>query len=54
MNGTQASDWAVVFTDDGAIYMGWIKEFTYYPDADDNDFLLSRARRLNEDGSLAL
>ena len=54
VNVTQASDWAVVFTDDGAIYMGWIKEFTYYPDADDNDFLLSRARRLNEDGSLAL
>ncbi len=52
VNGTQASDWAVVFTDDGAIYMGWIKEFTYYPDADDNDFLLSRAKRLNEDGSL--
>jgi hypothetical protein len=52
VNGTETADWAVVFTDDGFIYMGWIKEFTYYPDADDNDFLLSRAKRLNEDGSL--
>jgi hypothetical protein len=52
VNGAQATDWAVIFTDDGAIYMGWIKEFTYDPDADNNDFLLSRAKRLNEDGSL--
>jgi hypothetical protein len=52
VNGTRSSDWAVVFTDDGATYMGWIKEFTYYPDADDNDFLLSQAKRLKEDGSL--
>jgi hypothetical protein len=51
VNGPRATDWAVVFADDGAIYMGWIKEFTYIPDADDNDFLLSRAKRLNEDGS---
>jgi hypothetical protein len=32
--------------------MGWIKEFTYAPDAQDKDFLLSRARRLNADGSV--
>lgn len=51
VNQNQATDWAVVFTDDGAIYMGWIKELTYDPDADDNDFLLSRAKRMNEDGS---
>jgi hypothetical protein len=52
VNRTRSTDWAVVFADDGAIYMGWIKEFTYNPDADDNDFLLSQAKRLNEDGSL--
>ncbi len=52
VNRSQATDWAVVFTDDGAIYVGWIKEFTYDPDADDNDFLLSLAKRMNEDGSL--
>jgi hypothetical protein len=52
VNRAQSDDWAVVFADDGAIYMGWIKEFTYAPDAQDNDFLLSRARRLNADGSV--
>lgn len=49
VNRAQATDWAVVFTDDGAIYMGWIEEFTYDPDAEDNDFLLSEAERLNDD-----
>lgn len=48
VNKTQATDWAVIFADDGAIYMGWIKEFTYDPDADDNDFLLSKAKRVDE------
>jgi hypothetical protein len=43
VNQSQVTDWAVVYTDDGAVYMGWIKEFTYDPDADDNDFLLSKA-----------
>lgn len=49
LNQSQATDWAVVFTDDGAIYMGWIEEFTYDPDAEDNDFLLAQAERLNDD-----
>jgi hypothetical protein len=52
VNRSQSTDWAVVFAEDGVIYMGWIKEFTYDPDADDNDFLLSRAKRLNADGSV--
>ena len=52
VNQSQSTDWAVIFADDGAIYLGWIKEFTYDPDADNNEFLLSRAKRLNEDGSL--
>jgi hypothetical protein len=52
VNRAKSTDWAVVFADDGAIYIGWIKEFTYVPDADDNDFLLSRAKRLNADGSV--
>lgn len=49
LNESRDADWAVVFTDDGAIYMGWIEEFTYDPDAEDNDFLLSEAERLNDD-----
>ena len=48
VNQSQVTDWAVVYTDDGAVYMGWIKEFTYDPDADDNDFLLSKARCVDE------
>jgi hypothetical protein len=52
INRSQSTDWAVVFAEDGVIYMGWIKEFTYDPDADDNDFLLSQAKRLNADGSI--
>ncbi len=49
VNQAHSTDWAVIFTDDGAIYMGWIEEFTYDPDAEDNDFLLSAAERLNDD-----
>jgi hypothetical protein len=48
VNQNQATDWAVVYTVDGAVYMGWIKEFTYDPDADDNDFLLSKAKCVDE------
>jgi len=52
VNQPQNTDWAVVYTDDGAIYMGWIKEFTYDPDSTDNDFLLSMAKRINDDLTL--
>jgi hypothetical protein len=48
VNQNRATDWAVVYTADGAVYMGWIKEFTYDPDADDNDFLLSKAKCMDE------
>lgn len=48
VNQVQSTDWAVVYCTDGAIYMGWIKEFTYDPDAEENDFLLSRAKRIDE------
>lgn len=48
VNQSQVTDWAVVYAADGAVYMGWIKEFTYDPDADDNDFLLSKAKRVDE------
>lgn len=49
VNQSRVTDWAVVYCADGSIYMGWIKEFTYDPDADDNDFLLSKANCVNED-----
>ncbi len=40
-------DWAVVFLSDGAIYCGWIKEYSFEPDAENHDFLLTKAKRVN-------
>ena len=44
----QSTEYAVVYLDDGAIYLGWIKEYTYVPDAESNDFLLAGAKRVDE------
>jgi Family of unknown function (DUF6338) len=41
-------DWAVVFLDDNSIYLGNIKEYTFDPSSKDQDFLLSKARRVDE------
>ena len=41
-------DWAVVFLRDGSIYMGKIDYFTFDPNADNQDFRLTDARRVNE------
>jgi hypothetical protein len=43
-----SSEYAVVYLDDGAIYLGWIKEYTFVPDAESNDFLLAGAKRVDE------
>jgi hypothetical protein len=43
-----SNDYAVVYVDDGSIYFGWIKDFTFDPDAQDNDFLLADAKRVDE------
>jgi hypothetical protein len=43
-----SNDYAVVYVDDGSIYFGWIKDFTFDPDAEDNDFLLADAKRVDE------
>jgi hypothetical protein len=48
LNQPWNTDWAVVFLDDGAIYRGWILEYTYDPDREDQDFLLSDATRVDE------
>ena len=39
----------MVFLNDGSIYRGYIKSYTFDPDATDQDFLLSEAVRVNED-----
>jgi hypothetical protein len=43
-----SSEYAVVYLDDGAIYLGWIKEYSFVPDAESNDFLLAGAKRVDE------
>jgi hypothetical protein len=43
------SQWAVVYLDDGAIYVGWISNYTFNPNHTDQDFLLSDAKRVDDD-----
>lgn len=49
VNKDSNQDWAVVFLNDGAIYIGQIKHWTFDPNAEHQDFLLSKAQRVNED-----
>lgn len=43
-----SNDWAVVFLKDGTIYLGSITNARIDPNTEDQDFLLSNARRINE------
>ncbi len=49
INQVGNQDWAVVFMKDSAIYRGYIKSYTYDPDAADQDFLLSDAYLVRRD-----
>ena len=49
INSPANDDWAVVYLNDGSIYLGWISEYQADPDLVDQDFILSRAQRVNED-----
>lgn len=48
INAYSNIDWAVVFLDDGSIYLGWIKDYTYDPNSENQDFLLSHASCVDE------
>lgn len=48
INKKSNEDWAVVFVDDGSTYLGWISDYTYNPDDDNHDFVLSDAKRVDE------
>ncbi len=52
INDSPNPEWAVVFLNDDAIYIGQIKEWTFIPDNQDQDFLLGKARRADEDLSV--
>jgi len=48
VNLPETKDWAVVFLNDRSIYTGWIKEYSFDPDNAYHDFLLARAKRVDE------
>lgn len=49
INQPNNEDWAVVYLDDGTIYLGWITTYTFNPDIDNQDFLLKNAKRVDDD-----
>lgn len=49
VNSPDNKDWAVIFLDDGSIYSGWISDYRFDPDSSDQDFLLSKAKRVDDD-----
>ena len=48
VNRPNVGDWAVVYLNDGAIYLGWITRYRFDPDSQDQDFLLANAKRVND------
>lgn len=48
VNDRDVEDWAVVTLVDGTKYLGWISNYRFDPDESDQDFLLSRARRVDD------
>jgi hypothetical protein len=52
INNTSNEDWAIVYLNDGSIYMGWITTFNNNPNNIDQDFLLKNAKRVNENLSI--
>lgn len=48
INHPSNMDWSVVFLNDGAIYLGWIKYYKFDPNRIEHDFLLTKAKRVDE------
>lgn len=48
INQDDHNNWAVVHLNDGAIYLGDIREYTYNPNKDNQEFLLSKAKKVDE------
>jgi hypothetical protein len=49
INQASNKDYAIVFLDDGVVYIGWISSYTYNPNSVDQDFLLANAKRVDGD-----
>jgi len=48
INQVNNLNWAVIFLNDGAIYLGWIKKYRFDPNLENQDFLLTNAKRVDE------
>jgi len=48
VNAAQNEDWALVSLNDGSSYLGWISKFQADPNSVDQDFLLTYAKRVDE------
>ncbi|MHA1568670.1 MAG: DUF6338 family protein [Alphaproteobacteria bacterium] len=48
VNKQEQGSFAAVFLNDGSIYLGWIGQFTYDPNASEQDFLLQDAKKIDE------
>ena len=49
VNSEEPTEWAVVKLKDGSRYMGYISNWTFDPDATEHEFILSEARRVDDD-----
>lgn len=52
VNQPSNRDWAVVYLENDAVYIGGITKYSTVPDAEDQDFLLTDASRVEEDLSV--
>ncbi len=48
INQKNNDNWAVVFLNDGSIYMGYIGEYKFDPNSENQDFLLKDAKRIDD------
>lgn len=49
INESHNEDWSVVHLNDGTIYLGWITLFSFNPEYENQDFLLSHAKLVDKD-----
>lgn len=48
INNKKNQYWALVFLENDIIYLGWIKYYTFFPDSNEHEFLLTKAKRVDE------
>jgi hypothetical protein len=48
VNLREPGEWVVVFLDDGTSYLGYISSYRFDPNQEEQDFLLAKAKRVDE------